>query len=198
MIELFHLFERGDLKMKIRLISAVSVLCVGLVGGTVASAAEYSLRISTVIGATDPLYEGYVRFGEAVKERTGGAVDVQVFPDAQLGQDEDIMEQAILGGDVAFNTDAGRLGQRVEEMGIVLAPYLFETPAQALKLYQSDLYQGWVDELEEKHGLTVLALNYYVGARHFLTSKPIKVPSDLNGLKIRTPGAPVWQETVRA
>lgn len=49
------------------------------------------------------------------------------------------MEQALLGANVAFNTDAGRLGQRLPEVGIVLAPYIFENPQQALKLYESDL-----------------------------------------------------------
>lgn len=183
-------------------ISKLSKLIVGamlLVGATqMAQAQDYTLRLSMVIGETDPLYKGYERFAQSVIKRTNGAVQVDVFPDAQLGQDEDVMEQALLGAAVAFNTDAGRLGVRVPEMGIVLAPYLFEDPLQSQKLYDSDLYKGWVSKLEEQHGLTVLALNYYVGARHFITHKPITKPSDLNGLKIRTPGAPVWQETIRA
>lgn len=53
-------------------------------------------------------------------------------------------------------------------------------------------------QLEDDHGLTVLALNYYVGARHFLTKEPFSNPADLAPLKVRTPGAPVWQETIRA
>lgn len=163
-----------------------------------ANAQEYTLRLSTVISQSDPLFKGYERFAEAVNKRSDGAIKVEVFPDAQLGQDEDVMEQALLGADVAFNTDAGRLGVRVPEMGIILAPYLFDDPLQAKKLYESDLYKGWAKKLEEEHDLVVLALNYYVGARHFLTKKPIKTPSDLNGLKVRTPGAPVWQETIRA
>jgi TRAP-type C4-dicarboxylate transport system substrate-binding protein len=37
-----------------------------------------------------------------------------------------------------------------------------------------------------------------VGGRNFVTKKPIKTPEDLKGLRIRTPGAPVWQESIRA
>lgn len=165
---------------------------------TAATAQTYDLRVSTVISEEDPLFEGYQRFADAVGERTGGDIKVEVFPNAQLGQDEDLMEQALLGANVAFNTDAGRLGQRVPEFGIVLAPYVFDSPKQAPKLYESDLYKGWLKQLEDDHGLVVLALNYYVGARNFMTKTPIKSPADLNGLKIRTPGAPVWQETIRA
>ena len=174
------------------------VLLVALGLSTAVAQRQYTLRISTVIGQGDPLYDGYVRFAEAVEERTDGGIRVQVFGDAQLGQDEDVMEQALLGVDVAFNTDAGRLGVRIPEMGIVLAPYVFDDTAQANEFLASEIWQGWVDRLEEEHGLTVLALNYYVGARHFVTKKPILAPTDLRGLRIRTPGAPVWQETIRA
>jgi TRAP-type transport system periplasmic protein len=177
-------------------------LLVGLVvfgySTAVAQTRTYTLRISMVIGQGDPLYDGYVRFGEAVEARTNGGIQVQVFPDAQLGADEDVMEQALLGVDVAFNTDAGRLAVRVPPMGIVLAPYAFDDVDQAQAFLASDLWQGWAQQLEDEHGLTVLALNYYVGARHFLTKRPILTPADLRGLRIRTPGAPVWQETIRA
>ena len=157
-----------------------------------------TLRVSTVIGEGDPLYKGYVRFAEAVASRTDGALKVEVFPNAQLGQDEDVMEQALLGVPIAFNTDAGRLGVRLAEMGIILAPYIFDDPDQAQQFLASKLFDSWRMKLEEQAGLTVLALNYYVGGRHFLTKRPILTPADLNGLRIRTPGSPVWQETIRA
>lgn len=165
---------------------------------TAAFGQTYDLRVSTVIGEEDPLFKGYQRFADAVMERTGGDLSVEVFPNGQLGQDEDLMEQALLGANVAFNTDAGRLGERVQEFGILLAPYVFDEPLQAAKLYASDLYKGWLKQLEEEHGLVVLSMSYFVGARNFMTKEPIETPADLNGLKIRTPGAPVWQETIRA
>ena len=36
------------------------------------------------------------------------------------------------------------------------------------------------------------------GYRHFFTNKPVKTPDDLKGLRIRTPPAPIWQESIRA
>lgn len=185
------------------LCSALICLCAVSTGllapsGLFAQTDPHVLRVSTVIGEGDPLYKGYLRFGQAVESRSGGSIKVEVFPNAQLGQDEDVMEQALLGVGVAFNTDAGRLGVRLPEMGVILAPYAFDDPAQAQKFLESDLFDGWRTKLAEQEGLTVLALNYYVGGRHFLTKRPIMTPADLNGLRIRTPGSPVWQETVRA
>jgi tripartite ATP-independent transporter DctP family solute receptor len=151
-----------------------------------------------VISTDDPLYKGYSIFAENVMKRTNGDIQVSLYPAAQLGQDEDLMEQALLGADVAFNTDAARLGVRVKEMGIVLAPYLFENPQEANKFLLSSLFKSWQKKLEDQHNLTLLSLNNYVGGRNFITKTPFKTPEDLKGRRIRTPGAPVWQETIRS
>ncbi len=166
--------------------------------GTAEAGQKYTLRVSTVIAESDPLYKGYSSFVANIGKRTNGAIQATIYPNAQLGQDEDLMEQALLGADVAFNTDAGRLGVRVKEMGIVLAPYLFSNPQEARKFLVSDLFKSWQKRLEDAHNLTLLSLNYYVGGRNFITKVPIKTPDDLRGLRIRTPGAPVWQETIRS
>ena len=57
---------------------------------------------------------------------------------------------------------------------------------------------GWEAELADKHGLKVVCFNWVQGYRHFFTNKPIKTPADLAGQRIRTPPAPIWQESVRA
>jgi len=44
----------------------------------------------------------------------------------------------------------------------------------------------------------MLASNWYQGPRHALTQKPITGPEDLAGVRMRTIGAPVWIETIRA
>ena len=44
----------------------------------------------------------------------------------------------------------------------------------------------------------MLSFNWVQGYRHFFTNKPVKTPDDLKGLRIRTPPAPIWQESIRA
>ena len=44
----------------------------------------------------------------------------------------------------------------------------------------------------------MVSFNWVQGYRHFFTNKPIKTPEDLKGLRIRTPPAPIWQESIRA
>jgi len=77
-------------------------------------------------------------------------------------------------------------------------PYFAETLEEVAKLRTSPTIKAWSDELANKFGLKVVSFNWVQGYRHFFTNKPVKNPEDLKGLRIRTPPAPIWQESVRA
>ena len=109
-----------------------------------------------------------------------------------------MQEQVKAGANIAVITDAARLAENVPAIGILGAPYIVDNFEQGRKLVTSSLFKGWTDELATKHGYRVLSFNWYQGARHFLTNVPVKVPADLKGLRIRTPGATVWQATIKA
>ena len=113
-------------------------------------------------------------------------------------KDEDVLEQARAGANVAVLVDGGRLAPFVKEFGIMGAPYLVDNFDQVLRLQQSALFKGWVEKLRGAANLQVLSFDWFQGHRHMLTNSPVKVPADLKGVRVRTPGAPVWLETVRA
>src|SRR5690606_11374243 len=73
-----------------------------------------------------------------------------------------------------------------------------ESIEDVIKLGQLPMVQDWIDTLAQQYGLRVLSFYWVQGFRHFMTNKPISNPQDLAGLKIRTPPAPIWQESVRA
>lgn len=176
----------------------IGLITTALVGITPAQDKSYTLRVSMVITKGDNIYEGYAKLKEGIETRTNSKIKVELYPGGVLGRDEEMLEQAVMGGDVCVNTDAGRLGVWVKEIGILLCPYLTDSIEDWMKLLKSDLAKEWYNRVAKEKGLVVLAFNWYAGARHFLTKKPISKPEDLQGLKIRTPGAPVWQETIRA
>lgn len=160
--------------------------------------AETTLRIGTVLAPDDPMGQGLDKFAAEVKEATGGEVVVEVFHNSQLGDTTEMLDQARAGANVGTVTDVARLSSFVPSLAIMSAPFLFDTYEQADKFALSDAYLGWGDELAEKAGLVMLASNWYQGARHALTQKPIATPADLAGVRMRTIGAPVWIETIRA
>lgn len=166
-------------------------------GGT-AQAAEYTLSVNTALSQTDPLYGGLKTFKADVEKRTNGKLEVRLFSGSQLGKDEDVLEQARAGAGVAVVVDGGRLAVYTKEFGILGAPYLASGYSGVRKVVTSPMFEDWVGKLRKAAGLQVLSFNWWQGERHLLTNKPIKVPADLAGIRMRTPGAPVWMETIRA
>jgi tripartite ATP-independent transporter DctP family solute receptor len=160
--------------------------------------AQTVLNVNTALTTDDPMYAGLERMKANVEKRTAGKLSIKIFPGSQLGKDEDVLEQARAGANVAVLVDGGRLAPFVKDFGILGAPYLVDNFDQVLRLTSSPLYKGWVDKLRTAANLQVLSFDWFQGHRHVLTNTPVKVPADLKGVRMRTPGAPVWLETVRA
>ncbi|MEO2038332.1 MAG: C4-dicarboxylate TRAP transporter substrate-binding protein [Martelella sp.] len=163
-----------------------------------AIAQDYTMRIGSVQAETDPIIMGFNKLKEIVEDKTDGAVEVLVYPNGQLGNTQDLMDQALAGANVAAFTDANRLAAFLPKFGIIGAPYVFDDYAQADAFTSSDTFWQWADELQDASGFVTLAFNWYQGPRNLLTNKPIESRADVEGLRIRTPGAPVWVAAGRA
>ncbi|MBR0097385.1 MAG: C4-dicarboxylate TRAP transporter substrate-binding protein [Synergistaceae bacterium] len=135
---------------------------------------------------SEPIGQGVTKWAELLNARDTG-LTMQVFPDSQLGNKTDIIDQMLLGepvitlADGAFFADYG-----VPDMGIVFGPFLFANWDECWKLIQSNWWAEQCKKLEEK-GLHILAANWAYGARHTLTTKPVNTVDDLKGLQIRVP-----------
>jgi tripartite ATP-independent transporter DctP family solute receptor len=159
---------------------------------------KYVLKFNHVLTESEPFHQGFMNWAKRVKERTNGGLEIQVFHSGQLGVEEDIIEQLKNGANVGQNTDSARLGQYLPEIAVMNAPYFVTTLDEVNKLNNAPSVKKWQEELETKHGIKILSFNWVQGLRHMVTNKPIKTPQDLKGLRIRTPGAPIWQESIRA
>ncbi|MBO1909005.1 C4-dicarboxylate TRAP transporter substrate-binding protein [Microvirga sp. 3-52] len=162
------------------------------------AAKTFTLKLNHVLGPKEPFHEGFTTWAKRVEERTKGGLKIQVFHSAQLGVEEDIIEQMRQGAAIGQNTDAARLGTYVKGLAVMNGPYFAETLDDVAKLSKAPTIVKFQDELASQHGLKVVCFDWVQGYRHFFTNKPIKNPADLSGLRIRTPPAPIWQESVRA
>jgi len=163
-----------------------------------ALAQDYTLSVNTALATSDPLYKGLEAFQENVAEASDGRLAVELFPNSQLGPDEDVLEQARAGAPVAVIVDGGRLAVFQNEFGILGAPFLASGYDGIRKVVTSDMFWEWSDDLADNAGLQVLSFNWWQGERHLLTNKPVESPEDLEGVRMRTPGAPVWTGTIEA
>ncbi len=176
----------------------VSVLAIVFYGMPAFGQAKYVLKFNHVLGQKEPYHQGFTNWAKAVEQKTKGGLKIEVFHSAQLGVEEDILEQIKAGANIGQNTDSARMGMYVPGIACLNGPYFAENLAEVAKLTKAPTIKAFHDELANKHGLKVLSFSWVQGYRHFFTNKQIRNPEDLKGMRIRTPPAPIWQESVRA
>ncbi|HXV23091.1 MAG TPA: C4-dicarboxylate TRAP transporter substrate-binding protein [Alphaproteobacteria bacterium] len=178
------------------LLSFVLFLCAAIVPAT---AAEVTFRVTHEMAPQDAINIAAERFAERVAERTGSVIEVKVFPSAQLGHDNDTLEQTKLGADFIVITNPGAAAPgEVPDLSVLDGPYLYDSLEDYRRLIKSDWFKSVSQQLEEKAGLKLLAANWLFGVRHIITDKPIRTPDDMKGLKIRIPPIEMWVETFKA
>jgi TRAP-type transport system periplasmic protein len=186
------------LKMTLPLYAALGLMAVDPSIALAQAPKAQTLKFNHVLGPREPYHQGFLNWAKRVEERTGGGIKIDVFHSAQLGREEDIIEQIRQGANIGQNTDSARMGNYVPGIAVMNGPYFAETLDEVAKLRTAPTVVKWQEELAGKFGLKVLSFNWVQGYRHFFTNKPIRTPDDLKGLRIRTPPAPIWQESVRA
>lgn len=156
-------------------------------GAASSGTAEVTLQIGFENSITEPVGQGLEKWAELVAEKSGGTMEIVLYPDSQLGDKSELIDSMLLGENVctladgAFYADYG-----VPDFGIVFGPFLFDNWEQCWKLIESDWYKEQEAKLEEK-GLKLLSSNWAYGARHTLTVNPVNTVDDLAGMKIRVP-----------
>src|SRR4030042_1184816 len=176
----------------------VLLLAIAFYGTPALGQQKYILKFNHVLGPKEPYHLGFTNWAKIVEEKTNGGLKIEVFHSAQLGVEEDIIEQIRQGANIGQNTDSARMGNYVPGIAIMNGPYVAENLEAVAKRRNSPTVKGFLEELANKHGLKILSFSWVQGYRHFFTNKPIRTPEDLKGLRIRTPPAPIWQESVRA
>jgi TRAP-type transport system periplasmic protein len=134
----------------------------------------------------NPRHEAAVKFAEVLKAKTGGRIEVQVAPSAQLGDDAAMVTALRTGAlDMSANSQ-GAVANAVPEYAAYGMPFLFSSAGQAFKLLDGPLGKELTDKSAEK-GLIVLGY-WDNGIRHMTNSKrAITKVEDMKGLKMRTP-----------
>ena len=134
----------------------------------------------------NPRHEASMKFAEVVKVKSGGRIEVQVSPSAQLGDDAAMVTALRTGAlDLSANSQ-GAVAAVVPEFAAFGMPFLFTGLPQAWSVLDGPLGQELAQKASDK-GMVVLGY-WDNGIRHMSNSKrPLLKPEDLKGLKMRTP-----------
>ena len=109
-----------------------------------ASGSAVTLKLGFSTNEEDPRAKGAKQFAEEVAEKTGGAVEVQLYPSGQLGGDADLINSIALDSGTVdiIITDASNFATYDAKMGISALPFQFETFDDAWAFMDSDIEAG--------------------------------------------------------
>jgi len=148
-------------------------------------------QFSYKLGHDDPAtYPPSIRIADAVakiNEEAAGRLEIAVFPDSQLGGSTQMMTQ-LRGGALQFLRQiAGTVAQVMPVCGIDSLPYIYTSEKQAWAARDGALGTYLRSQLATI-GIYAFAKTWDLGFRQiFNSARPINVPEDLQGLKLRVP-----------
>ena len=183
--------------MKRTCILMVTLLAVVALAAGNAFAQAKILKVSNGVNEQHPSYLGGKKFGEILNAKLPGKYDVQVYANAQLGDDVRATEGVRMGTLEMVCTSASPLTGLVPEFNVFDLPFIVTTEKAADAIYDGPVGAKLGAALEPK-GIKLLA--YYENGFRQLTNsvRAVQAPADLKGLKIRTMQNPIHLEAFRA
>jgi len=161
-------------------------------------AAEFSWRYANNNVVQHPMNVRLREAVERIREQSSGRMDIQIFPNSQLGGDTDMLSQLRTGAIQLFNLS-----------GLILSVFVPLASINGLGFAFKDYDQVWsamdgklgelIRAAVAKSGLYAFAAMWDNGYRQVTSSThPINAPEDLKGFKIRVPVSPLWTSMFKA
>ena len=161
---------------------------------TTAQAQAVTLRFASEAARSDPQFAGGEKFGELLKAKTNGAMDVKVYAESSLGNAQSAISGTRAGTiDVVISGSSNYTGI-LPLLGVFDIPFMFKDTAHAYRVLDGKIGQEIMEKLRDS-GLKGLAY-WDTGWRELTNSRgPVRTPADVKGLKVRTNGSPAHNET---
>lgn len=130
-------------------------------------------------------HAGMVAFKEKLEELSGGTITVEIHPNGELGGNENELVEKMATGTVDVIVAAPNfVAAIVPEADLFSIPYLYEDVEHWERVVTGEVGQKILDKIEA--GTDFHPLGYWMcGIREYFGKKPITVPDDLKGVKIR-------------
>jgi tripartite ATP-independent transporter DctP family solute receptor len=148
--------------------------------------AEFVIKVGTIVSETHPDFVTLTNvFKPLVEKGSGGRVEVQLYPNGQLGGDREMAESVQMGTLTMALPATSILAGFEKKFQVLDLPFLFTDKETGYKALDGELGKA-LSALLPRHGLVNLGYCEN-GFRHVTNSRgPITKPDDLKGLKLRT------------
>jgi TRAP-type transport system periplasmic protein len=176
-----HRMDRRSLLMGLALAPAAA---------RAAAAAPMTLRLSSSLPNNPQFANGRVYYDNLVKRLAAHGIadriEVQFFPDNQLGQEIDVVNSVSLGVIDLMVTGTSIWANVVPLIGLLDLGYLFESFPQQTKALDAGAAKPLEAALKAGANVDIIGWAYNFGSRSVLCKSPVNAPADLAGKRIRT------------
>ena len=181
---------------RVVLAAATSLPLVAL--GRGARGAEFSYKYASNLPAAHPLNVHAEAAAKRIGEASQGRLEIQVFPNNQLGSDTDALSQLRSGALEFFTLSGPILATLVPAASINGVGFAFKDYAEVWQAMDGPV-GAYVRGEIAKHGLYAFEKIWDNGYRQITSAtRPIRAPEDLAGFKIRVPVSPLWTSLFKA
>ncbi len=175
---------------------ASAVIGSSLLAAPFATAADYTLKFGHLANQEHIWNKAAERFKQIVEKQSDGQIEVQIFPNEQLGNEMDVINSIQLG--TADMTITGESLQNWAPKAAMMAvPYAFRDSEHLRKAVEGEIGDEIEAQIEAQTGLVPIAW-FERGPRELTSNRPIKQPSELDGLRLRVPNVPLFVDTWQA
>jgi TRAP-type transport system periplasmic protein len=177
---------------------AIVAFSLSLVGLASAQDKTYSIRIGNVTPPDNPLNVAFEKMAAEMNEKAKGRIQAKVYPSGQLGNLRSMTEAVQMGTLEMCTQSAGGLSSFYAPMGVMELPFVYKSHQHVYKVVDGAIGQDLGEQFRQKTGVRVVA--YFMNLYRHLTNnvRPVKVPADLKGLKIRVPETPTIKMAIEA
>jgi tripartite ATP-independent transporter DctP family solute receptor len=155
-----------------------------------ADAPEYVFRLGHVANTDHTWHKATEYFSEILHERSNGRISVEVYPNEQLGKGIELI-RSIKTGIADMTITGGTLQNWTDIVAFSDMPFIFRDTTHMRKLAEGSLGKAMEHRILDETGIRIVT--YFArGPRHLTSNRPIRHPSDLNGLIIRIPNVPSY------
>jgi C4-dicarboxylate-binding protein DctP len=175
---------------------AAAAAAVIVAPGAVMAQQPIIIKFSHVVSPDAPKGKAALRFKELAEKYTDGKVKVEVYPNSSLYKDKEELEALQLGSVQLLAPSISKFGPLgVKEYDVFDLPYLMVDEARARAVYASPILADMGKKLDAK---SVHPLAYWDNGAHVYTcNKPLIMPEDFRGLKMRIQGSKVLDAVAR-
>ncbi len=148
------------------------------------------IKFSHVVASDTPKGKGALKFKELAEKYTNGKVKVEVYPNSSLYKDKEEIEALQLGSVQMLAPSTAKFAPLgAKEFEVLDLPWLFKDEATYTAAMKGPVGKWLFQKLESK-GITGLA--YWDNGFHMTSAnRPLLMPADFQGLKIRISGSKI-------